>query len=149
MSDQARKVSYRRAPGARPNTLRIGSTPSAKRLKRVLVVDDDPVARQVVSTILSTQGYEVMVRAEALGTVAVVARERPDIVVLDVNMPGIHGDALARLVSSKSGHAPRIILHSSQPQHELARLAQEAGALGSIEKGDPRDFLEAFEALLE
>ena len=120
----------------------------AKQLLRVLVVDDDAVARQVVTTILSAQGYEVMVRTEALGTMAVIVRERPDIVVLDVNMPGLSGDALARLVSSKAGHIPRVILHSSQSKNELSKLAREAGALGCIEKGDPRDFLEAFEALL-
>ncbi|MFT3925194.1 MAG: response regulator [Myxococcales bacterium] len=148
MSDRARKVPERSTFGVRPGTLRIGTSPRIRRLRRVLVVDDDPVVRQVVATILSTRGYDVVVRGEALGTLAVIAREQPDIVVLDVNMPGLSGDALARLVSNRAGKAPQVILHSSQPHGELARLAQEAGALGAIEKGDPRDFLEAFEALV-
>ena len=149
MSDQARRVAYRRAAEVRANRLKIDEGARAKRLKRVLVVDDDPVARQVVTTILGGQGYEVLARSEALGTVAVITRERPDIVVLDVNMPGLSGDSLARLVNLKSGHSTRVILHSSQPLGELTKLAREVGALGCIEKGDPRDFLDEFEALLK
>jgi|GEM_PF-6912473 len=147
MSDQARKVPSTAAFTVRPNTLRIGLSQRVRRFTRVLVVDDDDVVRQVVTTILRARGYEVVARGEALGTLAVIAREKPDVVVLDVSMPGLSGDALARLVN-KAGISPRVILHSSRPAAELDRLAREANALGAIEKGDPREFLRAFEALV-
>jgi CheY-like chemotaxis protein len=148
MTDQARKLSLPPLVQRRPNALRIGSGTLPKRLTRVMVVDDDPVTRQVVAAILGSQGYDVVLRAEALGTLAAISREQPDVVVLDVNLPGLSGDALARLVSLRKGPRIQVILHSSQSEAELRRLVEESGALGSIEKGDPRDFLGAFEALL-
>lgn len=148
MTNPARRVNNGRAFGARPNTLRIGSGTRLARLTRVLVVDDDPVVRQIVAAILSGHGYDVVVRAEALGTLSAIAREKPDVVLLDVNMPGVGGDALARLVREHADPRTRVILHSSQPLDELEALARDAGALGGIEKGDPTEFLESFENLL-
>jgi two-component system chemotaxis sensor kinase CheA len=149
MTEQARKLARPQAFGSRPNTLRAGASGLPRRAKRVMVVDDDPVSAQVVSAILSSQGYEVSVRGEALGTLAAVAHERPDVVILDVHMPGLSGGSLARLLSTRVGHVPRVILHSSRPSEELRQLASESSAVGAIEKGDPRAFLPAFQALIE
>jgi CheY-like chemotaxis protein len=148
MTNPARRVNQSRAFGERPNTLRIGSGTRLARLTRVLIVDDDPIVGQIVAAILGGHGYDVMVRGEALGTLSIIAREKPDVVLLDVNMPGLDGDELARLVKVHADPRTRVILHSSQPQDELEQLAREAGAIGGIEKGDPTEFLEAFENLL-
>ncbi len=148
MSDQARRVNQGGALGVRPHTLRIGSGVRHPRLTRVLVVDDDPIVRHIVAAILRKKGYDVVVRSDALGALATIAHEKPEVVLLDMSMPGLGGAALARLLNEHAHPRPQIILHSSQPQQELEQLALEASALGGIEKGDPREFLEAFEALL-
>ncbi len=148
MKDHAHKLTGFRAADPRARALRMGADSAPRSLTHVMVVDDDPVTCQVISTILRARGYQVSVRAEALGTMAAVSREKPDVIVLDVNMPGLSGDALARLVANKQGDATQVILHSSQPESQLRALAREAGALGGIEKGDPRTFLPAFESLL-
>jgi DNA-binding response OmpR family regulator len=79
-----------------------------------------------------------------------IRRDRPDVVLLDVHMPGLTGDALGKLIaSSKDESEPLIILYSSTERARLEQLAVECGAAGAIEKSpDPRQFLERFERLV-
>jgi CheY-like chemotaxis protein len=106
-----------------------------KQRTKVLVVDDDPIVLEVTRTRLQRSGYEVIVREDALGTSTAVAQENPDIVLLDVSMPGITGEALARLLSQgPKRHPVSVIFHSNRDQAELDKLAQDTKALGSIQK---------------
>src|SRR5262249_26271874 len=69
---------------------------STTRRMRFMVVDDDPVVLEVTRERLSFMGYDVIVRESALGTSAAILRERPDVVLLDVNMPSLSGEQLAQ-----------------------------------------------------
>ncbi len=117
---------------------------------KVMIVDDDSTALTVASAVLDDRGYHIVTRDSALGTVLAVRREKPDIVLLDVNMPGLNGDALTKLiVETKGGHQPIIILHSTMGADELGRLAKACGAAGGIEKtADPRELLKRFESVV-
>jgi CheY-like chemotaxis protein len=116
-----------------------------KRLK-VMVVDDDEVVLEVTRERLDAAGYEVLVRQSSLGTSAAILRDKPDILLLDVRMPGLDGAALATLLSSKEAHIrPAIILHSSTGREQLEQLADRCGAIGVIEKtGNTQSFLRQF-----
>lgn len=63
---------------------------------QVLVVDDEPELRALLSTYLGRNGLEVAVAADAAQARELVAKRVPDAVVLDVNMPGENGLSLAR-----------------------------------------------------
>ena len=116
------------------------------KARTFLVVDDDRVSLEVTRERLERAGFEVVTRESALGTSAFIMKEKPDYVLLDVNMPGLTGDALAKLLKGRP-HS-RVILHSCADRHRLAQLARECGAAGVIEKtNDERQFraqLEAF-----
>ncbi len=106
-----------------------------KRRTKVLVVDDDPVVLEVTRTRLARAGYDVVTREDALGTSTAVAQEAPDVVLLDIAMPGISGEALARLIAqNQKKHPVSVIFHSSRDQAELDKLAEDCQALGSIQK---------------
>jgi CheY-like chemotaxis protein len=62
------------------------SEPGA-RAKKILVVDDDQVILKVLSIALNLHGYEVAVATDGPGAVTAVGRERPDLIVLDINFP--------------------------------------------------------------
>ena len=100
-----------------------------------LVVDDDVVALEVSRERLEDAGFSVITRNQALGTSAYLRTEKPDYILLDVHMPGLSGDALARLLSN-GDFEPKIILHSATNKAELASLAAACGAIGVVEKTD-------------
>jgi CheY-like chemotaxis protein len=122
------------------------------RLK-VMVVDDDPVALEIASAILESQGHQVLARKTALGTAVAVLRECPDVVVLDVRMPGISGRELLKVIRSQDlarGARPTpFIFYSGLERSELERLVEETGALGAVEKAAaPLQLASTLEALL-
>jgi CheY-like chemotaxis protein/HPt (histidine-containing phosphotransfer) domain-containing protein len=102
---------------------------------RVLIVDDDPLSLQVARAYLESAGYSVATRSESIGTSAVIFRDRPDIVVLDVDMPGLRGDQLAEVVlRNGSSNAPALVLYSMLPESELREVALRCGAVGYLSK---------------
>jgi CheY-like chemotaxis protein len=118
-----------------------------------MIVDDDPVALEIASAILENQGHEVLARKTALGTAVAALREGPDVVVLDVKMPGISGQELLRVIRSQDlarGAQPAaFIFYSGLERAELERLVNETGALGAVEKAvAPGQLASTFGALL-
>ncbi|AZN30886.1 response regulator transcription factor [Flaviflexus salsibiostraticola] len=58
---------------------------------RILVVDDDPSISEMVAILLESEGYEVTVCADGLSVLPLYRAERPDLVLLDVMLPGLNG----------------------------------------------------------
>ncbi len=68
--------------------------------RRVLVVEDDPVINQAVSDRLESEGYDVVRAWDGPGAVAADAEHRPDVVVLDVMLPGFDGHEVCRRIQA-------------------------------------------------
>jgi CheY-like chemotaxis protein len=120
---------------------------SPPKFSRVLVVDDDLIVAEIVKEWLGRAGYIVTTRESALGvSVLLTTPEKPDVILLDLKMPGLSGTGLARLeVMQKTP----IIFHSSTPQEELNTISQQLGVLGGIQKTNNASlFLKKFQALL-
>lgn len=125
-------------------TMGVSSVPVALR---VLVVDDEATTLVLTKAILERAGYEVMTRARGLGTTPQILADKPDIVLLDLSMPGIDGAEIARTVRARAPEV-LVILHSARERSELDALARQSGAHGAIPKGlTPSAFVTAFQAL--
>ena len=120
-----------------------------RRRGKVLVVDDDPIVLEVVRERLDEAGYDVYVRADALGTSQWVAREQPDFILLDVMMPALSGGELGQLLKrSHSTNQTAVILHSSMAAASLQSVIERTGAIGAIAKThDGAQFMLDFERL--
>ncbi|MET9245389.1 response regulator transcription factor [Nonomuraea sp. NPDC003709] len=75
---------------------------------KVLVVDDEPNIRELLSEALELNGFAVRTASDGRQALAEVARERPDIIVLDVMMPGVDGFAVARKLR-EAGDSPMML----------------------------------------
>ena len=64
--------------------------------KRILVVDDNPTNLKLVSYLVKAQGYEVETAADAETAVTSIGRARPDLILMDLQLPGIDGLELTR-----------------------------------------------------
>ncbi len=111
---------------------------STNRSYRILVVDDDSRHLQTTREILELEGYQVTVRDTPFGTTEVVSAERPDLVLLDVNMPALSGERLCTLVRGNAsvGRTVPILFYSSNDEDSLRQAVQRFGADGYVCKGD-------------
>jgi CheY-like chemotaxis protein len=108
--------------------------------RTVLVIDDDPQHLSATHDILSAVGYRVLTQQRPFGVTNLILRHKPDLVLLDVNMPGLSGDALAMLLRDNPQCAAiPIVFHSSNDEDSLRHLARRYGARGYICKGSPHD----------
>jgi two-component system KDP operon response regulator KdpE len=92
----------------------------------ILVVDDEPQIRRVLRSTLSARGYVITEAKTGEEAVEWVRREPPDLVLLDVNMPGIGGIQACRQIRGISG-APIIVLTVRNTERDKV-LALDAGA---------------------
>jgi DNA-binding response OmpR family regulator len=76
----------------------------------VLVVDDDPTVSDVVRRYLERAGYRVTLAADGEAAVSEHARVRPDLVILDLMLPGLDGLEVCRRIRQKSEQVPIIML---------------------------------------
>jgi CheY-like chemotaxis protein len=106
---------------------------------RVLVIDDDDLARAFMVEILQKAGFIVRHTESTIGVTNQLIKDRIDVVVLDVMMPAIRGDRLASLLRKNSAlRELGVVLVSSHPQEELAALTSEFDAEAVVSKRDAR-----------
>ena len=120
---------------------------SPRRARRVLLVDDHASFRRCASELLSSEGYDVVGEAvDGAAALGLAARVRPELVLLDIQLPDTDGFAVAeRLLASHP--ELQIVLISSRDRSAYGPLIETSGALGFISKSELTG--EALERLLE
>lgn len=109
-----------------------------KPMKKILIVDDDPEILSVVKNILISHGFEVLTDSTCLHVEDIVKSFRPDLILLDVRLPGKQGDEICKEL--KEIHSIPILLFSANSREQIIR---ECKADGFIAKPfDLRDFVE-------
>jgi DNA-binding NarL/FixJ family response regulator len=111
---------------------------------RILIVDDHPIVASGCRALLAGRAdVEILEAADAASGEGVFVAERPDICIVDINLPGVSGFELARRLLVRDA-AARIIMFSMNDDPIFAARAIETGAKGYVSKsGDPGDLVEA------
>jgi DNA-binding NarL/FixJ family response regulator len=107
---------------------------------RVLVVDDQELVRSGFCVILdAVDGVEVVGEAgNGEAAVAAVTAHRPDVVLMDIRMPGMDGLEATRLITRQSPAAPKVVMLTTFDLDDYVYEALRAGASGFLLKDSPR-----------
>jgi excisionase family DNA binding protein len=116
----------------------------------ILVVDDDPRLREYLRVNLEMEGYEVVEAGSAEEGLAALDEEPPDLILLDVMMPGVDGWQMLSRVRERHGLASiPVVMFSGKLDSEQAAAAEEAGAQAFIGKPfDPQQLIASTKQLL-
>ncbi len=120
-------------------------------MSKVLVVDDSPTELSQFKEMLEGLGHEVITAENGSDGVALTRKEQPDIVLMDIVMPGMNGFQATRQIcrGADTKHIPVIII-SSKNQETDKLWGQRQGAKGYLTKPiDTQDLVRAIDALLE
>jgi CheY-like chemotaxis protein len=138
-------------PGASTRTALDRPAPSIEGV-RVLVVDDDPDTRELLSTVLTREGALVDTASSVADALAAVQRQRPDVLLADIEMPDQSGYDLIRRLREMPGEASRV------PAAALTAYARSQDRLEALRAGfhfhmakpvDPRELVTVVASLAE
>jgi CheY-like chemotaxis protein len=116
---------------------------------RILVIDDDETHLVCTKELLEEEGYDVQIHATAFGATEKVMSGRPDLVLVDVNMPALSGEGLVAVLRRREAtRRIPILLHSSNDEDVLREAARRLGIEGYVCKGDPAQLVRAIAAAL-
>jgi twitching motility two-component system response regulator PilG len=97
--------------------------------KKILIVEDEESLLKLASILLTSKGYDVRGVASGRAALDAIARERPDLVLLDIMLPEIDGFEVCRQIKvmPATRHIPVIIVTAKKCQEDIVR-GQEVGA---------------------
>jgi CheY-like chemotaxis protein len=107
-----------------------------KASKTILVIDDSEVALEVITDDLTAAGFSVMSARSGKEAEQIIASGyHPDLILLDIMMPGMNGDEFCKTVKSRPETADiPIVFVSTKEDSELREMIRRAGANGYIRK---------------
>lgn len=101
-----------------------------------MIADDHPSFRASARAILEADGFEVVGEAEdGAGAIAAAREHRPDVLLLDVQLPDLDGFAVCRELC-RNGARPAVVLVSSRDACDYGALIDQSGARGFIPKAE-------------
>ncbi|MDB5468827.1 MAG: transcriptional regulator LuxR family [Caulobacter sp.] len=93
----------------------------------VLVIDDSPLMTEFAADVLEQAGYRVSASDDPRGALGQIDRSRPDIVLVDADMPGLSGAEVLRMIRAEPALAGLpVILMESQTRHDLVGRVRRA-----------------------
>ncbi len=97
---------------------------------KILIADDDPIVSRILASRLRARGWTVELAADAMQALMIAIRSQPDVITLDINMPGGTGvEALKKLKRlAKTSQIPVVVLNGSVESSEEAALVQLGAA---------------------
>ncbi len=112
-------------------------------MAKIVIIDDSEDWLRFAEQVFERAGHTVITVDTAFGATNLIERHKPDLVLVDVKMPGLSGDNLVRVLKSRvndvTSVAPTVLLLSGVPEDELRRTAFEVGADGHIQKAQDID----------
>lgn len=103
--------------------------------KKILIADDEPDVVRLISMRLRANGYDVVTALDGMQAVREAHNQRPDLILLDINMPGVNGyTVLENLRMATHTMMIPIVFVSALPESEVRKKAETLGADGYIPK---------------
>lgn len=117
------------------------SSPSdqVRQTERVLVIDDEPRGREILSLLLTDQGYEVKTVASGRQALAMIAQFNADLILLDLRLPDVDGGLLLRLLREHT--RANVIIITGYPTAETAVESFRLGVFDYLTKPIDNDLL--------
>lgn len=98
-------------------------------MKKILIVDDEPALRLLITATLEDEGYELFEAEDGISGLEIACTHIPDLIILDVMMPGITGfEVCKKLKHYSKTSGIKILLLTAKGQKQDREMASEAGA---------------------
>lgn len=116
-------------------------------MKKVLIVDDDELVSKALRIRLQSQGFRITVAFDAVGAMESAVKDRPDVIILDINLPGGNGLIVAErlLAESATTDLPIIFITACDQQRLRERAAELSAAAFLVKPFEAGELLDAID----
>lgn len=111
-------------------------SPAGHRTPKLLLIDDDPLVVEAMTAYFETAGIDVLTYTSVFEIPFLIGRERPEVVLLDINMPVLDGEKIMQSLAERVRLSTNFILFSGKSRRELAVMAEQLGAVDCISKAE-------------
>jgi DNA-binding response OmpR family regulator len=122
------------APLSKPTPAREQAANGNTHPKRLLIIEDDQKISKALALRVKAAGYEVSLACDAVMGVNSAMKHKPDLVLLDISMPGGNGFAVAERIQTLAPTFTPIIFLTASKRNDFREKARELGAAGYFEK---------------
>ena len=120
------------------------------KVKKILVVDDDPVVIRLVKELLKSQGFSVDTAKDGIDAMVMVQKEKPDLIVLDIMMPELNGYEVLRTLKFHDDYKTIPVLLLTAREQELDKRIGQMMGIDYMQKPVDREvFLEKIQKALQ
>lgn len=118
-------------------------------IKKILIVDDSPTERHFLGELLTKNGFQVLTLESGEEAVARTAELMPDLILMDVVMPGMNGFQATRTISKDEAtkHIPVIMCTSKNQETDMVWARRQGAAEYVVKPVDPQELLAKIAAL--
>lgn len=117
---------------------------------KVLIVDDQPDLLEGLMALLREEGIDAETHDSIITLPLVVRRIDPDVILIDLSMPALSGEAVFTMGRARLGSDAPLVLFSGRAAHELAKLAEALGADGFLAKSqEPIDIIARIQSWID
>ena len=106
------------------------------RTPKLLLIDDDPLIVEAMTAYFETAGIDVLTYTSVFEIPFLIGRERPEVVLLDINMPVLDGEKIMQSLAERVRLSTNFILFSGKSRRELAVMAEQLVAVDCISKAE-------------
>ncbi len=118
-------------------------------IKKILIVDDSPTERHFLGELLTKHGFQIMTLESGEDAVAKTAELMPDLILMDVVMPGMNGFQATRTITKdeRTKHIPVIMCTSKNQETDMVWARRQGATEYVVKPVDPQDLLSKIAAL--
>lgn len=116
-------------------------------MKKILVVEDDPVNQMILTDFLAANGYQTVTAASGPEGIASFDREAPDLCLVDVQLPRKNGFELVREIKSRGTGTPVLLMSAAYTDADQSTRTVQLGALADGYLSKPFDLVHLLETL--
>ena len=109
-------------------------------MKKLFIIDDDKLITTIYSDFFATKGYLVSATNSAFGVTNVIRALEPDVILLDMNLPGSSGKGLLNVIDT-NGNCKIVLISGDSQREEMKVLTENGQAHDYFVKGEPLDKL--------
>lgn len=103
---------------------------------KVLIVDDDEQVSSGMQALLELDEIDVVTTTSPFEIPMLLGREKPDVMLLDLGLPGLDGDRALELLPARLREQSAILLFSGRPRKELAAICESLNASDCVSKAE-------------